>query len=266
MAFQFGRFRQAFNQTDTMSGRQRITEQYLQSLVRLGLRKLDRQRYGLVFARLSELLGMSPAAVKDAVGHVTARPADRSEGSAAEGAPARRLTAAERAERYIIGCLLNSTDLFHTEMADGLPLDEAVVPEDFSDEAHRRLYSALCAWLAEREAGSTTHEGAAGGGVDAADLRSMLEDEELLQIALNLQLEVDSLTEGSHDRLMQELRGSAAAMARNRSAQEYQQEKQRIRSEPPVSGAAPDAEVARRLDLVKQHHHPNAGRFVRPLE
>ena len=276
MAFQFKRVRQAFDQTETMSGRQRITEQYLQSLVRLGLRKLDRQRYGLVFARLAELLAMSPAGVKDAVGEVSAPQANRSSTGAAEqpAEPARPLNATQRAERYIIGCLLNGADLFHAEMADGLPLDESIVPEDFSDETHQRLYAALYEWLAERDPEPLAHEPhnddaqhtQRHAGLHAAELRSMLSDEDLLQLALNLQLDVDELTEGSHERRAELLQHAASAVARNRAEREYQTEKQRMQGDASSTATAPETEVARRLELTKQHHRPFAGRFVRPLE
>jgi DNA primase len=271
MAFQFRRVRRAFDQTETMAGRQRITEQYLQSLVRLGLRRLGRQRYGLVFARLAELLGMSPAAVKDAVGRIEDQPGhdQSSANAAARQQPTRRLNAAQRAERYIIGCLLNGAELFHAEMPDGMPLDEAVVPDDFSDEAHRKLYGSIYKWLADRDTEATPEDGedtAQGRSLQPAELRPMLEDEDLLQLALNLQLKVDELTEGSHDRRVELLRRSASAVVRNRDEQEYQHEKQRMRRDPTVQDAPPETEVERRLNLVRQHHRPNAGRVVRPLE
>jgi DNA primase len=222
MGFQFARLRQNFDKATSMTGRQHIADEYLRTLVGLGLRQLDRQRYGLVFARLGDLLGMSPAAVQEAVkkiapGAGAARNAPVA--SASPEAPVKH-SAMTRAERHIVGCLLSSPPLFHAPMTDGRPLNETIVPVDFADATTQQIYAAVYEWLMEADAsGNPLAE------LRHSDLRGALPDEGLLRMALDMQMEVEQLTQGEVAQVAVVLGGAAAALMARVSQQEYEQHK-----------------------------------------
>ncbi len=230
MTFAFHRLAANFNTQDTMTGRQRITDDYLRNLVQLGLRQMDRGRYGLVFARLGELLGMSPAAVAEEVRKIpaprtaqspTVAPADTS--SDAPAAPVNiDLSSGKNAfviaERHILGCLLIRPAFFHATMPGGQPLSEAVVPGDFTDVAAHAVYAPLYEWMLDADA--------AGRALDqfhASDLRDALQDERLIRCAAQIQTEVDQLTAGNEAKLTALLHECTAALAGRRAADEYKQ-------------------------------------------
>lgn len=66
------------------------------------------------------------------------------------------IKAVELAERQVIGALLRDNQLFHRTLPDGQSFDEVLVPEDFSVQAHRRLFKLIHDALAEDRALSLT--------------------------------------------------------------------------------------------------------------
>lgn len=269
LSFQFDRIRALIDATDTLAGRQRITEQYLRTLIQLGLRQLDRQRYGLVFARIADVLRMSPAAVAEAVKKLDVRPAPQpqhqpqqpvaieasSPDYAPSQAPAAKADALTHAQRQIIGCLLNRPDLFHVALPDGRPLSEAVVPDEFTDAAARRLYYAICEHLFEHE---TLH---------LSDLRSVLADEADARAAMDMQMDVDRLTGSLDAKLTELLVNSAAAVQRHWAEQEYERRKYEMGPKARDSqSATPAGEDAKILAAIAHiNANPLSKRIPRPI-
>jgi len=60
-----------------------------------------------------------------------------------------KIKAVELAERQVIGALLRDNQLFHRTLPDGRGFDEVLVPEDFTDPTHRRLFRLIHDALAE---------------------------------------------------------------------------------------------------------------------
>ena len=68
------------------------------------------------------------------------------------GQSASKITALQRAERDLVGCLLTQPDLFHQTLSDGRTLDESVVPADITTPAVHRLFELVYEQLASGEA------------------------------------------------------------------------------------------------------------------
>ncbi len=183
MDFHFRRIRDSFNAVDTIAGRQRIAEDYLRTLVRLGLRQLEPTRRGMVLQHLADLLHLDLATVDQLIRQAAAahrqaarhRPADEPMNDEPEDAPSLR----HRLEKLIVGCVLADASLFHADMPDGRPLDETVPPGDLAHLPTRRLYELIYDWLAEHDR------------LDTADLRSISDDEQVLTLAMDLRMDVE---------------------------------------------------------------------------
>jgi DNA primase len=252
MTFQFQRIRRLIGQTDTLAGRQRIATEYLRSLAQLGLGHIDLQRRGLIFARISELLSMTPAAVQDAMKQLQ-QPASRTAAATGESAP--RIDALGRAQRHIVGCLLNQSALFHIDLPDGRPFCEMIAAADFTDPLCARLFELVSRHL-------MAHEDLSHG-----DLRDIFADEALLREALDVQMEVDRLTDCDPGRLMELFLGSSAALLRHWADQQYLQKKLDLRdADGSSSGSLGDIE-AQRLAAAIAHvgSNPSAKRMPRPI-
>ena len=213
MTFQFARVRSQFDSVNSVAGRQRVAEEYLRKLVQLGIDQLDRQRYGLVFAQVAQLLGMGPGAVSEQLRKLSPRRAE-SEPAAPAATP---ITRRGRAERHLVGAMLNQPDLFEVELSDGRPLSETLVADDFVDGGARAVFAAVSDWLHEH------HE------LHPADFREAFEDDAILRLALEFQMEADRLTESRSDRLEEQVKHNARALLAERAEREYEQQKVEMR-------------------------------------
>jgi hypothetical protein len=292
MTFQFNRVRQSFHEADSLTGKQRISEDYLRSLVRLGLRNLSRERYGLVFARIADLLGMTPGGVKDALKKIaqqqpqaprrstpqtktqTVSPAPQANTDAPpvydpglevqeesheeldfgqpptpdHGPPADLgpRDAQQRAERHIIGCLMNKPELFDEHTPDGHAICESVLSEEFTDPFAAEIYHAISDWLWEH------HD------MQAADLRDVFSSEAHLQGALEMQLNVDRLTDSEDEQLLDLLVKCATYLHQRHAELQYRQQKTETATEP---------SAGEKLLLAVNHNRntKSAGRMPRPI-
>lgn len=250
MSFQFARVHAQYDAADSLTAQQRIAEEYLRKLVQLGIGQLDRQRYGLVFAQVADLLKMSPGAVNDQLKKLTPRQAPNPQGS-----PPVVLSGAmdkhKLAERHLLGALLNRPELFDCELSDGRPLSETLAAADFGDPGARSVFEALSEWLHEH------HQ------LESADFREVFHDEGALRLAIELQLAVDRLTESHPDRLADQVAGNAQAILAERAERDYQRQKLEKREES-ANDSPTEFEMRRLTDILPHlNAHPTARRVPR---
>ncbi|MBI1368213.1 MAG: DNA primase [Planctomycetes bacterium] len=255
MTFQFRRVRANFNAADSLAGKQRITEDYLRTLVQLGLAKIDAARRGLVLARVADMLLLDAASVDKMIRQIAgARPAPiAAEMEAADAADLRRPTAAEQAQQLIVGCLLNEPALFHALMPDGRAFCETIGHADFSAGPIHDLYADLYEWLTEHDT------------LAPSDLRTLLKEENRIQHALQWQMHVARLTQTGATRVDELLAANAKALIDQRSNDEYQHQKMLLR-ETQAQQEDRDLEAqTQRLELAIAHAkaNPSARRFPR---
>ncbi|QNN21344.1 DNA primase [Planctomycetales bacterium ZRK34] len=269
MTFQFRRVRQQFDAADTLAAKQRISEQYLRTLIDLGLDRIETARRGLVLARVAEMLRLDSASIDRLIRQLSGR--RRATGPVHDevepdfDAPPSRPTAAQQAQRHLVGCLLTEPTLFHETVADGRELNESIGHDDFDHPPTAALYGAIYEWLIEHDQLTT------------ADLRNLLHDENQVRYALQLQIEVSRLTDGSTAGLHELLTASATALAGRRAEQEYQQQKMLLRETkqeqpnnpgttgtPPGTDSADDTETQRlALAIAHAQANPSARRVPR---
>ncbi|MFA7238027.1 MAG: DNA primase [Phycisphaeraceae bacterium] len=256
-AYHFARVRQAFNNQNSMTGKQRIAEEYLRSLVQLGLRHLEPARRGMVLHQVADLLKLNVDVVQNMVrgmlqSNRPAAPQAEAERSAASGSAVSPTGARTQAERLITGCLLNDSSLFHATMPGGRDLSEAVMPLDINDEPTRRVYAAVHDYLSEHDA------------LDANDLRNVLEDESLLRHALDLKYHLDRLCGEDREKLLTELAAAVRALLAMLADHAYAEHKLRMNVEP-ANITNVEMSVEKRLQLATQHGlaHPSAYRTPR---
>ncbi len=249
MTFQFERLRSAFGQAETDAGRVRIAQQYIQDLGRLGLRQVDPLRRGLIVAKLAELLRVDVQTIERILRQTT-QPRGGSGGDASSQ-QRRRRSAIEHAEWELVGCLLCRPELFHEPTSDGCPLEEAVLPGDLTDPTMRRVYEAVHEWLSEH----TT--------LEAAELRSVVEEEELFRAAIDAKLEVEQVVGSDSERIAAKLSATVAAMKELWAERAYQ--RQKLDSDG-VERAGDDTAIVDRLGRAIAHSrdHPSAKRTPRP--
>ena len=214
MDFHYGRIKQAVQATDTLTGRQRIAEDYLRTLAQLGLRKVEPARRGMILHRIAQLLKLDTSAVDQMLRQAPAPRNTRPEPVEVQTEPSATPPSSpdHKLEQAFVGCLLNRPDLFHAEMPDGRCLDESVCPADLKHPATQSVFACVHAWLSENDA------------LDSTDLRSIIEDEHLLRHALDLKLEASRMNNDDHDALGRALTASAerlhAARARDALAEQ----------------------------------------------
>jgi len=166
LGYQFRLLRRRLQSADGVTARQRLTEEYLGLLARMGLHDMPPARRGPVMQRVAEVLKIPQAEVDREIARRrprarAARPApdhgdpiphdaDATELFDADHTP--RDPATEAAERLIIAALLEDNGLFHATLGDGRSLDEAVQPIEFVNAPLRRLYE----WVYDALAGGQT--------------------------------------------------------------------------------------------------------------
>ena len=219
------RVRDEMAEQDTVTGRQRAAERFLQRLGELGFHNLTPVRRAMVLQRLAELLHMREAEVEAALsrygsgGRGGRKPEGGNEG-AASATPAKR-KALERAERQVIGALLRDPELFHRPLADGLALDEALTPAELVTPDPGRAYQRLYDRLAEDRPVSL-----------AGFCRELAEagEEELARLATAAEGEIERLAGDDRDRLAAILREAVACLRRHHRERAYDEQRREVLS------------------------------------
>ena len=250
MAFHFARVRSAADAVDTLTGKQRVYEDYIRRLAQLGAGQLAPERRGMVIHQIAGLMHLDANTVDDMLRRAAPRraytatrerAAEPSDASGGATTPTDRV----RAERLIVGCLLAMPSLFHEPMPDGRTFDEAVLPGDIEHDQVRQLYEVVHEHLAHADE------------LSIADLRQKVEDDALVRLAADLQLEAERLTDESPVGLAATLSAAYKALAASRQQQEYQWNKMRLREQ------AGDEDDRLRLAQRNARANPSATRFPR---
>ncbi|MCE9590779.1 MAG: toprim domain-containing protein [Planctomycetes bacterium] len=251
--YQFRRVRSTMESSTTLTGRQRVAEEYLTTLARLGLGQAGEVRRGLLIARLAEMLHLDERTITEllrrlaparrptapasggagvsgaSAGGMGPSPSGNTESNVQPGAEqtennrlpdvagspsASKIKALQVAERNLIGCLIRHPELFHLTLSDGRALDEAVAAGDLVTPGVARLYERLHAYLSE----GTQIQMA----LMLADLASDGETE-LSSLLIGAEAAVDAATLGDVERASRLLRAEADAILAYMRDSEYRQ-------------------------------------------
>ncbi|MEX0775942.1 MAG: DNA primase [Phycisphaeraceae bacterium] len=246
LTYQFQRVREQLEKADTVTGRQRLVEDYLRRLAHIGLAKpalgTAAVRRSMVLQRLAELLHLSDSVIADMLNRLVPAPfrrageqtsggRDEQEGgqsdqigitsseipaqTLASGLSQHRIKALQLAERQVIGGLLQRPGYFHDVVIDGVTLDEALPPSDMISADGRRLYEWLYDHLAE------------GRSVTLASLLADLAQAgapELAELATLADAEMEAAAEQDAERMQQMMHGAAASLLAYHRDRQYRQE------------------------------------------
>ncbi len=175
LGFAFDRVQSRLAEADTVTGRQKVAEEFMDQLIRLGVTQTGGVRRAFVMERLARMLRMSGPAVEAALSarsprssrnpsHSAGSPApaadrmspDEAEnsqnpgtGSVANGVSRHRLEAIGRCERLMVAALVRHGRLFSETLPDGRGVDEALAPAELAHPEHRRLYQRVYGTLAD---------------------------------------------------------------------------------------------------------------------
>ncbi len=169
LEYKLDQVRQRLRSTTTVTGRERIAQEYLGQLRQLGLdhwlRRTSITGRALAVQKLGDLLGISGQGIESLLKQVTAppslpnrvaphiqkdtKPVDKSSLQVALGTDVPKIKAQQAAERHLIGCLIQRPELFHATLACGKSLDEVLTGSQFTSFPARQLYEKIYAILSE---------------------------------------------------------------------------------------------------------------------
>jgi DNA primase len=281
LSFAFDRVQERLEASETVTGRQRAAEAFMDQLLQLGLAQTGGVRRSFVIQRLAQMLHTSEDAIDRALKQrspassrnryqslePTGPTADSDRPASAEneendgtvglanGQNRHRLQATGHAERRLIAALVRHNPLFSATLDDGSAIDEAISPAELALPDHRRLYQRVYDRLAE------------GRAVRLAGLLSDLAEageHDLIQLATTADAELDrALTPASaaDDRdeaavVEDLLRDAAHAVIKHRRETQTDHLKQQV-----IRGG--DLEAAQRF-LEARRTARSPGRIARP--
>ncbi|MEM6854006.1 MAG: DNA primase, partial [Planctomycetota bacterium] len=175
LGFAFSRLSLKMEDSQTITGRQKLAEGFMNQLVELGVARMGGVRRAFVVERLAVMLHMSESDVDASLKARSPRssrsvepewqPADSDGPDSAEmaetlsendaqnglasGVSGHRLQAVGIAERRLIAALVRHNNLFSATLSDGSAIDEAISPAELAHADHRRLYQRVYDALAQ---------------------------------------------------------------------------------------------------------------------
>ena len=179
LTYKWKQLSREFQKTGDLTAQQKAVQQYLDLLSSArGTGPVDPIRWGGVLSRVSRLTEIPMEELHRRF--KTTRPAPRRTNAEAEApvkpaGPPRPLTARDRAERWILGILLNEPQRWHD-------VQQHMHVQDFSDDARRRLADTY--WLHQRDEGEPVFN----------QFLAVL-DAELTELAVSLLQEAEALAE-----------------------------------------------------------------------
>lgn len=267
--YQFRRVRSELESAQTVTGRQRVAEEYLTKLAQLGLEQMPMLRKAMVMPRLAELLHLSEQSIHDLLKRLA--PVRRGGGaSASPGAtsdnavnnPLRdvalslnspKMKALVQAERHLIGCLLRQPDLFHQILADGGTLDETVTPAELLTASGKRLYERIYQRLCD--------------GVETTMQSLLVElaetEADLTALVTQADADVEACVGEQSERILPLLQSAASAILAYHRELEYERTRQALADRgADDSDQIDQAQILKRL-LEHRKAHPSPGRIAR---
>jgi len=286
LTYQFKRMKHEFDATDSVTGRQRVAESYLQRIANLGVHQLSPIRRSLVVQRLAEMLHLTETLVGQMLRNLapvkSSRPSRSDESSQPrqqvepsevvtadpgsenssdfllanpENAP--KIKAIAVAERNLIGCLLREPGLFHQSVADGRTIDEAVTPAEFMTQSGRSLYEFVYDHLAEGQ-----HITLSGVLAELAETGRV----DLAQIVTQAEMELDAALRGREEQLTQVLHDAANTLLNQQREQEYHQAREALlnRQADKDTDTPTDEQLLLKQMLEHRRASPSPVRIARP--
>lgn len=273
LTFKLDRMEKELTGSDTLSGRQRITQQYLRQLADMGLLRQSAMRRAMVVGRVAAALGVSQRAVESELDSLSKRPAargsrdvdlvqahdgsgtEKNESEVASGLSVHRIRALQLAERHVIGCLLRRPALFHQTLSDGTTLDEALTPGEMINPMAQLLYSRIYDRLAQ------------GQSLTLAQLLGDLafnDEQDLANLATDTEAQVEACCGNDEESLTTTLVTHAESILRHHREQAYQQQRRSL-FETGVGGGegAADAALLAKQLIEDRRDHPSAVRIAR---
>jgi len=278
LTFKLDRMENELVGSPTLSGRQRITQQYLRQLADMGLLRQSAMRRAMVVSRVASVLGVSQRAVESELNSLSKRPAGGGGRDAAgRGAsPAEaddvpeseifqsevaldvsvhKIRALQLAERHVIGCLLRRPALFHQTLSNGTTLDEALTPGEMMTPMAKRLYTRIYDRMAQDE------------GLTLAGLLGDLavnQEHDLANLATDVEGHVEACCGDDEESLTATLIAHAESILRHHSEQAYQRRRRSL-FEAGVAGDTGEVDtalLAKKL-IEDRRDHPSAARIIK---
>ncbi|MEM1028626.1 MAG: DNA primase [Planctomycetota bacterium] len=286
LGFAFSRLSMKMEDSQTITGRQKLAEGFMSQLIELGVARMGGVRRAFVVERLAAMLHMSESEIDSALKARSPRssrsvepewqPADSDGPDSAEiaeylsendaqnglasGVSGHRLQAVGIAERRLIAALVRHNNLFSATLSDGSAIDEAISPAELAHPDHRRLYQRVYDALAQgREV--TLHSLCGDLAIEG--------EHDLTQLATTADAELDQALPEPHpdqddfsdlEPTKERLLDAAQAVIRHRNETHAQQLKSEITNT--SSDAEVDAEKIRRLMELRKAN-PSPGRIAR---
>lgn len=268
------RVRGDMDDATSLSGRQRVAEDFLRKLAQLGMAATARQarvgmvRHSMLVQRLAEMLHMNEAQISELLrqfaprrdlqqravaSHQAAESAespqfdsdvDYTADCAASDVSAPRMKALTLAARHLLGALLRKPAMLHELSIDGRELDEAVTPTDMPGAAYAELLERI-------------HDRAEE--IETTTLASLLGDfamegrHDLAELATLAEAEVEQLEGDKPEKVMDIATAAAETLVRHAQSKEYENEKAAV-----LERAEPDDQDARMKVLQRAKEHGRA--------
>ena len=278
LTFKLDRMEKELADSGTLSGRQRITQQYLRQLVDMGLLQQSAMRRAMVVGRVAAVLGVNQRAVESELNSMSKRPAagagrravghgenaaeadnesgvEKIESEVALDLSVHKIRALQLAEQHVIGCLLRRPALFHQTLSDGMTLDEALTPGEMVTSMAKTLYLRIYDRLAQGE--GLTLAGLLG------DLASN-QEQGLANLATDTEAQVEACCGDDEESLTATLITHAESILRHHREQAYQRQRRSLFE----AGVGGDGGTVDTASLAKQliedrRDHPSAVRIAK---
>ncbi|QDU34460.1 DNA primase [Poriferisphaera corsica] len=262
LSFLFSRLKEQMAGNDTVTGRERIAEGFIDRMVQMGLGKTGAIRRALVIRQMAGLLGMSEEAVGQLISAKAARveqyrrPRGEEMGGlnggesayAGEGSGVgeytekrvgnqvagremgHKLKSVREAERQVMGCLIREHGLFHESVQMGdeqagiyeVVFDEAILPAEMEEQQHRMLYQEIYDRLSEGQELSVTSL--------IADLASGGR-EDLVRLVTEIEMELDRYGIGDGDEVREMFHEAVKKIVSRRREKEYEEQRRHLQAE-----------------------------------
>ncbi len=270
LEYKLSRLKDELEQTDTLTGRERIAQRFLGDLVALGVLDQGSLRRAMVVGRVAGLLGVGERAVSselERLGRSRGRAPkataagegdnhneeNNSENKVAPHENAPRIRALRLAERQVIGCVLQQPDLFHHLLSDGNALDEALTPGEMVTPDAQRLYECIYDRLSGDE--QVTLAGV------LADLASD-DEHDLVKLATDADAEIEACCGQDNEKLLQILDTQTEAILRFRRERQYERKRPQI-METVITAARGSSDEALAEVWNHQREHPSVVKINR---
>ncbi len=251
--YQFDRIRQRIKAADTVTARETVIREYLQSLATLGLQRMPALRRAFVLQRLAQLLRIGEPQIDAMLRQLAPRTRtpdkplpddvdnqDNLLADVADRPSEARIVALEAAEKNLIGCLLREPGRFHQILNDGRSLDETITPDLFRTDKGRRVFQALRELLEQDEQLTIGGFLAELAAQEALDLTALVVD---------AYQQVEDATAGESERIEPMLVAAAEAVLNHEREAEYQS----VKRERVVASPEQQDQMLRRIDEHLRH-------------